>query len=72
MTDRQERLRAIFPGLNEITRRDEQQLRMECLKLGHEIEHRFFGNRLGRRLATLDHAQAFVDFVHNGSKVGEA
>ncbi len=67
--ERQERLRAI---LGETTPRDERQLRMQCLTLGHEMERRLFGNRLGRRQAVLDHARAFVDFVRsNESKDAE-
>ncbi len=51
MSGRTERLKAILqtPG-----QRDERQLRLECLRLGHEIE---------RRQAVLNHARAFVDFV---------
>ncbi len=61
--ERQERLRAILPGA---TGRDQRELVLTCLKMGMEIERRFFGNRLGRRQAVLDHARAFMDFVsHN-------
>ena len=66
--ERQERLRAIFPGPT----RDQRELVLTCLKMGMEIERRFFGNRLGRRQAVLDHARAFMDFVsHNGIEDAE-
>ncbi len=69
MSANEERLKAL---LNTPGRRDEQQLRIECLRLGHEMERRLFNHRLGRRQAVLDHARAFVDFVHhNESKDAE-
>lgn len=60
MNANEERLRSI---LRATTPRDQQQLLMECLKMGMEMERSLFGNRLGRRQAVLDHARAFIDFV---------
>ena len=59
--ERQKRLRAIFPGPG----RDQQELVLTCLKMGMEMERRFFGNRLRRRQAVIDHARAFMDFVNH-------
>ena len=60
MNPNEERLLSI---LRETTPRDKQELLIECLKMGIEMERRFLGSRLGRRQAVLDHARAFVDFV---------
>ena len=60
--ERQERLRAIFSGP---TGRNQQELVLTCLKMGMEIERRYFGNRLRRRQAVIDHARAFMDFVNH-------
>ncbi len=63
MSERQERLRAI---LGSTTPRDQRELVLTCLKMGMEMERRFFSNRLGRRQAVIDQARAVLDFVsHN-------
>ena len=51
--------------LCEITPRDQRELILECLKMGMTMERGFFGSRLGRRQAVIDHALAFMDFVGN-------
>ncbi len=69
--DRRERLNKIFP-MAAIEQRDEREIRLKCLQLGHEIERSLFGNRPARRQTVIDHARAFVDFVrHNESKDAE-
>ena len=55
--------------LCQTTPRDQRELVLACLKMGVNIERGFFGNRLGRRQAVIDHARAFMDFV--GSHVIE-
>ncbi len=63
MNENEARLRAI---LGSTTPRDQRELILTCLKMGVKMERGFFGNRLGRRQAVLDHARAFMDFVsHN-------
>ena len=63
MNENEARLRQL---LCQTTPRDQRELILTCLKMGIEMERRFFGNRLGRRQAVIDHARAFMDFVsHN-------
>ena len=63
MNESEARLRAL---LGRTTPRDQRQFVLTCLEMRMKMERRFFGNRLGRRQAVLDHARAFMDFVsHN-------
>ncbi len=55
--------------LCQTTPKDQRDLVLACLEMGMKMERRYFGNRLGRRQAVIDHARAFMDFV--GSNVIE-